>query len=190
LATSAAAQQILPATVTAVPQPGYDSSVVNYNGSLSLLTDGVAPADGSAYNGSNMVWFDNNLTAFNFDFGGLVSIDSLLATVDNNDYYFFDFYNNGVFVGFSQINPAQGSVNNGVETFSFAYGSPILATSARVSAGGGDTRNGIGEVQFGSSTFAAAVPEPATWAMMLVGFGGIGFSMRRQRKHAALAQIA
>jgi hypothetical protein len=33
------------------------------------------------------------------------------------------------------------------------------------------------------------VPEPSTWAMMLLGFGAIGFSMRRQRKsvfaHAA-----
>jgi hypothetical protein len=28
----------------------------------------------------------------------------------------------------------------------------------------------------------AAVPEAATWAMMLLGFGGIGFAMRRQRK--------
>ena len=26
-----------------------------------------------------------------------------------------------------------------------------------------------------------AVPEPATWAMMLIGFGGIGFQMRRRR---------
>jgi hypothetical protein len=27
----------------------------------------------------------------------------------------------------------------------------------------------------------AAVPEPGTWAMMLIGFGAIGFSMRRSR---------
>lgn len=27
-----------------------------------------------------------------------------------------------------------------------------------------------------------AVPEPASWAMMLLGFGGIGFAMRRRRK--------
>jgi hypothetical protein len=27
-----------------------------------------------------------------------------------------------------------------------------------------------------------AVPEPATWAMMLMGFGAVGFSMRRARK--------
>jgi hypothetical protein len=33
------------------------------------------------------------------------------------------------------------------------------------------------------------VPEPATWALMLLGFGGIGFAMRRSRK-PALAQLA
>jgi hypothetical protein len=33
------------------------------------------------------------------------------------------------------------------------------------------------------------VPEPATWAMMLLGFGGIGMAMRRRRQ-PALAQIA
>lgn len=34
-----------------------------------------------------------------------------------------------------------------------------------------------------SVNFAAtgAVPEPATWAMMLIGFGGIGFAARRKR---------
>jgi hypothetical protein len=36
-----------------------------------------------------------------------------------------------------------------------------------------------------------AVPEPATWAMMLVGFAGIGMAIRRSRKrNSALLQIA
>lgn len=35
----------------------------------------------------------------------------------------------------------------------------------------------------------AAVPEPATWAMMLVGFGGMGLALRRKRV-PALAQVA
>ncbi|HEV2593843.1 MAG TPA: PEPxxWA-CTERM sorting domain-containing protein [Sphingomicrobium sp.] len=34
-----------------------------------------------------------------------------------------------------------------------------------------------------------AVPEPATWVFMLLGFGGIGMNLRRRRK-GALAQIA
>lgn len=34
-----------------------------------------------------------------------------------------------------------------------------------------------------------AVPEPATWAMMLLGFGGIGIAMRHRRK-PVLTQLA
>lgn len=41
----------------------------------------------------------------------------------------------------------------------------------------------------GTGTFTRAVPEPATWALMLLGFGGIGFAMRRRRQ-PALAQLA
>jgi hypothetical protein len=33
----------------------------------------------------------------------------------------------------------------------------------------------------------SAVPEPATWAMLLLGFGGIGMMMRRRRDQGALA---
>ena len=43
----------------------------------------------------------------------------------------------------------------------------------------------------GNLTFTpAAVPEPATWAMMLLGFAGIGWQLRRKRSGAALAQLA
>ena len=34
-----------------------------------------------------------------------------------------------------------------------------------------------------------AVPEPATWAMMLIGFGAIGASMRRRSKLTATPQF-
>jgi hypothetical protein len=41
---------------------------------------------------------------------------------------------------------------------------------------------------FGSGTaVGGAVPEPASWAVMLVGFGGLGVAMRSRRKQAALA---
>ena len=41
-----------------------------------------------------------------------------------------------------------------------------------------------------ASGINGAVPEPATWAMMLIGFGAIGASMRRRRKVNATPQFA
>lgn len=35
-----------------------------------------------------------------------------------------------------------------------------------------------------------AVPEPGTWAMMLLGFGAMGVSLRRRRKSSTFAQLA
>ena len=35
-----------------------------------------------------------------------------------------------------------------------------------------------------------AVPEPATWAMMLMGFGAMGVALRRRRKLTHIAQLA
>lgn len=68
---------------------------------------------------------------------------------------------------------------------------PLLFTSAAgdftfqindvsVSAGGA--------AQIISAQIQAAIPEPGTWAMMLLGFGAIGYSMRRRRK--PLLQLA
>jgi PEP-CTERM motif len=44
----------------------------------------------------------------------------------------------------------------------------------------------------GSLTFSptAPVPEPATWGMMLIGFAGIGWQLRRTRRTGAIAQLA
>jgi hypothetical protein len=35
-----------------------------------------------------------------------------------------------------------------------------------------------------------SVPEPSTWAMMLLGFGAVGMAMRRSRTNLSLAQVA
>jgi hypothetical protein len=37
----------------------------------------------------------------------------------------------------------------------------------------------------GNQIIGTAVPEPATWAMVLVGFGGLGVAMRARRRQAA-----
>lgn len=41
------------------------------------------------------------------------------------------------------------------------------------------------EMQLGGTV--GAVPEPATWIMMMLGFGGLGFAYRRSRRNLSLA---
>jgi PEP-CTERM motif-containing protein len=38
-------------------------------------------------------------------------------------------------------------------------------------------------LQVSISPIADAVPEPATWALLLIGFAGIGFAAYRRRSH-------
>lgn len=42
----------------------------------------------------------------------------------------------------------------------------------------------------GSVSAPGSVPEPAAWAMLLVGFGGIGTAMRARRKQLGIAATA
>ena len=41
-----------------------------------------------------------------------------------------------------------------------------------------------------TSINGSAVPEPSTWAMMLVGFGALGFGLRRSRRKSFTSLIA
>ena len=49
---------------------------------------------------------------------------------------------------------------------------------------GAGVTDGTSVLDYASPVFLTAVPEPATWAMMLVGFGGMGVAMRRKRNPA------
>ena len=48
---------------------------------------------------------------------------------------------------------------------------------------------GHGEVFLAALTIStvSAVPEPSTWAMMLLGFAGLGFAFRQLRRTMAIA---
>jgi hypothetical protein len=48
----------------------------------------------------------------------------------------------------------------------------------------------FGNVLLSAFAVTPSVPEPGTWGMMLLGFGAVGFAMRRSRKSGVLAQAA
>jgi hypothetical protein len=63
----------------------------------------------------------------------------------------------------------------------FGYNSVLDATILSVSTG---SYAGVGPA-LGFNIVGAAVPEPATWAIMLAGFGGLGAAMRGSRRKQA-----
>jgi hypothetical protein len=69
------------------------------------------------------------------------------------------------------------------------YASNFTATDTTTRLTFTNLTGGVNEGVFLDAVAVAAVPEPATWALMLFGFGGIGLAMRRRRR-PALAQIA
>jgi PEP-CTERM motif-containing protein len=56
--------------------------------------------------------------------------------------------------------------------------------------GTGEAGSYSGNLNLVAQAAPGGVPEPATWAMMLLGFGGVGFAMRRKKSMRAIAQLA
>ena len=79
------------------------------------------------------------------------------------------------------------STDPGPETWALL--SPILLANGTHTINVMGTLTGANGAYSGTLNVSNAVPEPATWAMMLLGFGGMGFVMRR-RRNPVLAQIA
>ena len=61
-------------------------------------------------------------------------------------------------------------------------GKYLLTVAGTVTAG-----KKVTSLSYDAQVLGTAVPEPATWAAMLLGFGGIGATMRRRRSQALTA---
>jgi len=67
-----------------------------------------------------------------------------------------------------------------------AIGVNFLGTAKSINFGGTANQTAFDNITFGSST-PGGVPEPTTWAMMLAGFGAVGFATRRRRQNVAVS---
>lgn len=77
--------------------------------------------------------------------------------------------------------------DTGVDEF-WRLANPVALGASQYTLTINGNNSGAGSLG-GSITIRQAVPEPATWAMMLIGFGAVGFAMRRRRT-PVLAQVA
>jgi hypothetical protein len=67
---------------------------------------------------------------------------------------------------------------DGPQVFNFGNGGSFSVALNDVTFG----TPGSSQVGGTFTLLTASVPEPGTWAMMLIGFGAVGFAMRRSRK--------
>jgi hypothetical protein len=92
--------------------------------------------------------------------------------------------------GNNTCDAANGQADAFSGTFELSFGQNVSSISLNNFVDRYASLSQIGGVS-GEGTPVGGVPEPATWAMMLLGFGAIGMTMRRsRRRNPALAQIA
>ncbi len=98
------------------------------------------------------------------------------------------FQGNGVQFGDGTI-PANGALWD-IETFDITGNLVPGINNLSLSLGANNDALSLIVAQFnlpvGSAPPVSAIPEPATWAMMLVGFGAVGGAMRMRRRHDGL----
>ncbi len=184
------------------------------NGGLQITETTTALAHGAEFaefyisttDGSPLVSNgSNNYGSFSIYLSGI----QLTASAVSSNYY-FDFVTGGaVNTGITnpggglgiEPNPNAGSIGAGQNSFYFPYTAP----STGITTGYGQFQypftyeaglenidpNATGYVLGIELAPVSAVPEPSTWALMLLGFGGIGYAaFRKARNQGAVRLVA
>jgi hypothetical protein len=144
------------------------------NGNACSGTSSAVVSGGIEFNrGSSTYNFDANGLTVQTNLGGGTFVTPLIYSFENSTNPFQSFSNLSI-TGFSNFDPSRVSFSNGRIAIDL---SGISRTDGRIS--------------LNLSTANGAVPEPSTWAMLLLGFGVVGGAMRsakrRQRVSVAYA---
>ena len=155
-----------------------DSSIIRADGGHNridgtLNTTTTAPDDTFGLT-SLLFQLDSGATFNNLEFdlfGGVDGGRAFFTALDQNG----DIFNFGSFDGFA--------LGSGSNFFGFAGidGQSISFFQIDITPG---SIQDVRQIRLDEVAQTGAVPEPGTWAMMLIGFGAIGTGMRRRRRTA------
>lgn len=165
------------------PQPAGGAYTFLGDGDVSVTYDGVTFAQSGAYGGANLFvigsqytnGFPPVLSSQNYDGGMSNILVSLPAVVDSLTIWFGTF----------DASPVTFTLSNGHSSTLTSTGSGYITFDTFSSNERFDwvrltTTDGV--LNIGSVSYdTAAVPEPASWMLMIGGFGAIGGVMRRRK---------
>lgn len=152
---------------------GYFANQTNLTNLFQILLvdrSDVAPGDFDIlFNYDRILWETGSASGGTGGFGGISAAAGFNAGQGNAPGTFFE-------LAGSRVN---GALVNG--------GSNALVSNSNI----GDAGRFVFNVRNGQIV-TGAVPEPGTWAMMLIGFGSMGVALRRNRRRSAtlIAQVA
>ncbi len=170
-----------------VYQPGNPADPGNavYQNDVYYYNTGYGDLSGVLY-GTNGLTAANEITFSLTSPGSIITLNSLdfagYAFDQNTSFRIYDLAYNLLFNSGTVVAPVTGHS-------SMAFNISSL-TGLRLQYGPDGYNTGIDNIAFSiDPAVGAAVPEPATWAMMLAGFGLVGGAMRRRptRRLAAAA---
>jgi hypothetical protein len=158
------------------------ASPIAQAGSLSFNLDGFASLDGvNAYEDDFLLSLNGSpLLNLSYNLGGggmnVVFANPNGATITGGATGFFQ-------GGQLQI-ALPVALLAGANAFTFAYSSPGPANGN--GQGVGDEAWGVSNVLL-TAQVGSAVPEPQSWALMIVGFGAVGGTMRYRRRRTTVS---
>jgi hypothetical protein len=161
-------------------------------GTNCFVGSGLIDSVGNGGNGNvgNSIFANGSLT-LTFDaaiLGALPTAAGLVWTDGANPITFEAFDQNGVSLGVIIGNNADGSITG--ETAEDRFFGAINTGGISMLTISDTAGIEIDQVQYGLLSQIAGVPEPSSWAMMVIGFGAIGFSLRRNKRRIAQLQRA
>ena len=163
--------------------PGSFSTDVSLDGSAPVSTHVNNLFSVGTGEGSVEVFEDTVLYPISVAFSFTNPFDTTGGSITGESFGFYQLFTScGLFAG-----GCGAVVWDGPAIFNFGDGGSFSVALDNVTFG----TPGNAQVGGTFTLLSNSVPEPATWAMMLMGFGAVGFSMRRKRaSQRPLAQLA